>query len=194
MAYVKNEFDMDTSVAPSDLMVQVPVTPKKRCRNRESETPNTPTPVKKGKATPGKGTPKKGTMRPIPSSFEEAGPEDRLLIQMKDKENKSWAEIKEAWASLTGLQVGGSTLAVRYTRLKANFFTWTAQDEANLLEAKKEVEEKIEQEKWHRIADAIETKNGSKFPAAAVQKKFKELSKRSNYPSAGIPKEESNDA
>lgn len=110
------------------VQVQVPETPRKRGRKRGSETPGTPTPVKKTKATPEKGTPKKGAMRPIPASFEEAGPEDRLLIQMKDKENKTWAEIREAWESLTGLQVGGSTLQVRYARLKANFFTWTAQD------------------------------------------------------------------
>lgn len=58
------------------------------------------------------------------------------------------------------------------------------------MEAKKEIDEKMEQERWHRIADAIETKSGNKFPAAAVQKKFKELSKRSNGAFAGILKED----
>ncbi|KAL1851577.1 hypothetical protein Plec18170_006396 [Paecilomyces lecythidis] len=189
--YIKEEMELDLGVSPADLMTpQTPQNPRKGGRKRGSEAPGTPTPVKKTKATPEKGTPKKGAMRPIPASFEEAGPEDRLIIQMRDNEGKSWAEIRETWTAMTGIQVGGSTLSNRYIRLKANFVAWTAEEEASLLEAKKEVEEKIEQEKWHRIADAIEIKSGSKFPAAAVQKKFKELSKRSQCTFAGILKED----
>lgn len=33
----------------------------------------------------------------------------------------------------------------------------------------------MEQEKWQRIADAIEAKGGSRYPSSAVQKKFKEM-------------------
>lgn len=42
----------------------------------------------------------------------------------------------------------------------------------------KKIEERFELEKWQKIADCIEAKGGSKYPSAAVQKKFKELSKK----------------
>lgn len=38
----------------------------------------------------------------------------------------------------------------------------------------------MEHEKWQRIADAIEAKSGNKYPTSAVQKKFKELTKKVN--------------
>ncbi|KAJ9267191.1 hypothetical protein DTO195F2_424 [Paecilomyces variotii] len=180
------EMDIDTGVAPADLVcVQAPQTPRKRGRKRASETaPDSPTPVKKAKATPEK--------RTIPTSYEEAGREDRLLLQMKDKENKTWSEIREAWFGLTGVQVGGSTLSIRYARLKANFVTFTPNDCAKLFEAKKEVDDKLEQERWRMIAEGLETKTGKKFPVGAVQKKFKELVKKGN--SAIVAKEEDDEA
>jgi alpha-mannosidase len=49
--------------------------------------------------------------------------------------------------------------------------------EARLLRLKKEIEDKFEQEKWHRIVEAIKSDGGEKYPIAALQKKFKELSK-----------------
>ena len=48
------------------------------------------------------------------------------------------------------------------------------------MQSKKDIEEKFELEKWRRIADSIEAKSGHKYPSAALQKKFKELSKRGN--------------
>lgn len=50
--------------------------------------------------------------------------------------------------------------------------------ESALLQAKREVEEKMDQEKWQRVADTLEAKTGNKYPSAAVAKKFKELSKK----------------
>lgn len=47
------------------------------------------------------------------------------------------------------------------------------------MQSKKDIE-KFELEKWQRIADSVEAKGGHKYPSAAVQKKFKELSKRGN--------------
>ena len=49
-----------------------------------------------------------------------------------------------------------------------------------LLQAKKNIEEKMEAEKWQRVADAIEEKTGNKYPSSAVQKKFKEVNKGGN--------------
>lgn len=36
----------------------------------------------------------------------------------------------------------------------------------------------MEQEKWQRVADALEAKTGNKYPSSAVLKKFKELNKK----------------
>ena len=43
---------------------------------------------------------------------------------------------------------------------------------------KKDIEEKFENEKWHRVADAIESAGGGRFPPTALLKKFKEMSKK----------------
>lgn len=48
-----------------------------------------------------------------------------------------------------------------------------------MLQAKKEIEDRMEQEKWQRIAEVIEAKGGSKYPPATLQKRFKQLA-RSN--------------
>ena len=52
----------------------------------------------------------------------------------------------------------------------------TGAQEPRLLQTKKEIEDRFETEKWQKIADGIEAKGGIKYPASAVQKKFKELS------------------
>lgn len=49
---------------------------------------------------------------------------------------------------------------------------------------KKEVEEKFEQEKWHKIAEGVAADGGNNYPANAIQKKFKELSKRAQAATA----------
>lgn len=46
---------------------------------------------------------------------------------------------------------------------------------------KKEIEEKFEQEKWSKLMDAIEADGGKKYPVAALQKKFKDLSKGNTH-------------
>lgn len=52
--------------------------------------------------------------------------------------------------------------------------------EPRLLQKKKEIEERFEVEKWQKIADGIEEIGGGKYPAAAVQKKYKEMVKNGN--------------
>ena len=52
--------------------------------------------------------------------------------------------------------------------------------EERLLRFKKEIEDKFENEKWHRVAEAIESAGGDKYPPTAVQKKFKELQKKTS--------------
>jgi len=46
------------------------------------------------------------------------------------------------------------------------------------MKLKKDIEDRFENEKWHRVADAIEQAGGDKYPPAAVQKKYKELVKK----------------
>lgn len=61
----------------------------------------------------------------------------------------------------------------------------TKAKEDRLLQARKEVEEKFESEKWQRIADVIEAKGGNKYPNTAIQKKLKEFSKKANGATTG---------
>lgn len=48
------------------------------------------------------------------------------------------------------------------------------------MDVKKDIEEKFEIEKWQKIAAGIEARCGQKYPATAIQKKYKQLSKRVN--------------
>lgn len=134
---------------------------------------------------------------------------------MKDVGGSSWADINSAVREITGVQVGGSTLAVRYARIKANmqvfeksdvcFFSlsgWVVdgadglmrvlyfqyRQELVLLQSKKDIEDRFDVEKWQKISEAIESKSGNKYSAAAVQKKFKEMAKRGN--GSGVQAEE----
>ena len=116
------------------------VTPRKRGRkgaaNNNADAPEpeeNDTPTKKKRTTPPKAKPasektKKAEMRPMPTSYETASPEDRMLLRMKDDEGKGWAEIREAWEAMTGDKVGGSTLSGRYARIKANFVVFKKED------------------------------------------------------------------
>ncbi|KAL2002587.1 hypothetical protein VTN02DRAFT_6441 [Thermoascus thermophilus] len=137
------------------------------------------TPSKKSKTwTPYTGgetgtTPKKAAA--ILISHDNMSPEDKMMLYMRDVEGKSWAEIKSAWEAMTGTKVGGSTLCGRYGRIKANLVRFRECDEALILEAKKEIEERFKAEKWYKIAEVVEAKSGIKYPPAVIQKKFKEL-------------------
>ncbi|KAL2375259.1 hypothetical protein BDBG_05727 [Blastomyces gilchristii SLH14081] len=166
-------------------------TPRKRARKAgakktnsgEGEEGQDESPTKKQR-TPGKGgrgaasgeKPKVGA-RAMPTSYENASPEDKMLLRMKDEENRSWAEIRQAWEDITGEKVGGSTLCTRYARIKANFIDFTPEDEELLLRFKQEIEEKFENDKWRSVSEAIDAAGGKKYPPAAVQKRFKILSK-----------------
>lgn len=61
-----------------------------------------------------------GTLGPIPATYESASDADKTLLRMKDVEGSSWANINSVVCEITGVQVGGSTLAVQYARIKAN--------------------------------------------------------------------------
>lgn len=52
--------------------------------------------------------------RPIPRSYEECDEADKTLIDMRDKENKIWKDIRVVWEEMTGQKTGNSTLPNRY--------------------------------------------------------------------------------
>lgn len=156
-------------------------------------------PSKKTKRSP---TKKTGAMGPIPATYEEASAADKMMIRMREVDGKSWVEIRKTLEDLMQAKIGASSLQIRYTRMKANFVVFEQDDVCIflsfpfsacflsikdrwlrteqvpvLLQAKKDIEEKMEAEKWQRVADAIEEKTGNKYPSSAVQKKFKEVNK-----------------
>ncbi|OJJ55112.1 hypothetical protein ASPSYDRAFT_49271 [Aspergillus sydowii CBS 593.65] len=145
--------------------------PKKDSGSTDDGEPSTP-----GSAT----TPSRATLPSIPVTLAAAGPEDRMILRLRDEENRPWTEINKIFVEATNIKVGGSTLRMRYTTMKANFVGISEEDEVRLMRIKKEIEEKFECEKWHRITEAIVQDGGAKYPAAALQKKFKELSKQLN--------------
>lgn len=57
--------------------------------------------------------------RRIPTSWEEASPEDRMMITMREA-GASWPSIQRAWEPMTGTEVGPSTLSSRYSRIIAH--------------------------------------------------------------------------
>ena len=85
-----------------------------------------PSPTKKSKTkSPSK---KAGPFGPIPTSLTEASAEDKMIIQLKETEGKTWAEIRKALEDFTGMPIGSSPPHVRYARMKANFAVFGVED------------------------------------------------------------------
>ncbi|KAL4792851.1 hypothetical protein BDV19DRAFT_391814 [Aspergillus venezuelensis] len=150
-------------------------TPSKR---KSASAANTPSKKSKKDTTNGDnedgGTPTRATLPPIPMTFAAAGTGDRLILSLRDA-GKSWTEINKTFSTTTGIKVGQSTLRMRYSSMKGNFVVIDEADEPRLFRFKKEIEDKFENEKWTRIADAIIADGGSKYTAHTLQKKFKEM-------------------
>lgn len=108
----------------------LPSTPQKRGTdqdpmNDDDNEPSAESPNKEAKSkSPSK---KSGVLGPIPSSYEEASAEDKMIIQMKEVEGKAWADIKKALEEITGAKMGGG-IHVRYARMKANFVVFDKGD------------------------------------------------------------------
>ncbi|KAF7595270.1 hypothetical protein BBP40_006770 [Aspergillus hancockii] len=164
--------------SPTTAEKQTKATPTKRRRKSTTNGDASPSPTKKPKASPAAGQSRGKSLGAIPTSFESAGLADKMILRMRDEEGRNWGDITKAWSLLTGNTVGNSTLRMRYTTMKANFVEIGEADEERLIRLKKEVEDKFEQEKWHRIVEAIEADGGQKYPVPALQKKFKELAKK----------------
>ena len=92
--------------------IPLPPTTPQASKKRLSIGGHTETPSKRSKSTPVKAN-------AIPTSKAELSEQDKMLVEWKDA-GRSWPDIKAEWARLTGKPPGGSTLNVRYGRLKAS--------------------------------------------------------------------------
>ncbi|KAI5301908.1 hypothetical protein KEM56_001234 [Ascosphaera pollenicola] len=176
-----------------------------------TQTPSS-SPRKRTKATSGDDTPRKkaAASTKIPTTIDEASPEDKMLLRMRD-EGRSWAEIREAWANATGTKVStGKYLNMRYARIRANLTVVDEEDVrgflvvlelesigvrfAKLLRVdyryrgfcrRKRPLRRNSRGKYARIAKAIADAGGKGYEAAVVQKKIKELVKNGAFD--GLP-------
>ncbi|KAI9826010.1 MAG: hypothetical protein M1819_007465 [Sarea resinae] len=111
--------------------------------------------------------------RPIPTSIEEASPEDLMVIDMKG-EGKTWAEIGQKWAEKTGEKAGASTLSNRYGRLMAGLHKVKPEDRIILKRIKKQVEAKLEGQKWACIAAEMVKDGAGSYSAKVLEKTWKD--------------------
>lgn len=92
-------------------------TPKSSARSRKTARRSTSTRVKDPMPfNRQRRAPKQGIMdaRPIPRSYDECDEADKALLDLRDKEKKTWKEIRAVWEELTGQKTGTSTLPNRY--------------------------------------------------------------------------------
>ncbi|KAI5285954.1 hypothetical protein KEM54_000176 [Ascosphaera aggregata] len=139
-----------------------------RKRNSVSISPSK---VRKASVSPSK------AKRTIAASPAEASAEDKLMIYLKEEEHQSWSKIKLAIEELTGKPVNQKSLSKRYSRLKNNFGAneFDEEDIPYVLQCKKEIEEKFQNELCTRISDALCAMGRPYYPAGVIKKKIREL-------------------
>ncbi|KAI5368264.1 hypothetical protein Slin15195_G033970 [Septoria linicola] len=119
---------------------------------------------------------KTAAARPIPRTYEECDEADKMLIEWRDQK-KEWAPIKVEWKRLTGEGTAQSTLPNRYTRLKMNFAMLNEEDNAILLQAKREIEDSFQAQKWSLVATKLLANGGSDYTSCPIilQRQWKKL-------------------
>ncbi|RAH63081.1 hypothetical protein BO85DRAFT_494681 [Aspergillus piperis CBS 112811] len=164
----------------------VPKTPTKK--TNVAMTPQTPTPTSttnsKKRLTPSsptspnnKRTKPRTPLPPIPTTLASASASDLLILRLRDESSTPWTAINQAWTDLTGISVGGSTLRARYNTMKKNFVVVDPGDEAKILQAKKDVEGRLEMEKWRLIAEEVGKVGGGTYPGECLRKYVREMEK-----------------
>ncbi|GLA01955.1 hypothetical protein AnigIFM60653_001248 [Aspergillus niger] len=142
--------------------------PKKRLT--PSSTTTTPTSTSKR-------TKQRTTLPPIPTTLASATEPDLLIIRLRDENSAPWNAINQAWTDLTGVSVGGTTLRARYNTMKKNFVVVDPVDEAKILQAKKDIEGRLETEKWRLIAEEVEKAGGGRYPGECLRRYVREIEK-----------------
>ncbi|KAI2838477.1 hypothetical protein CBS12448_10853 [Aspergillus niger] len=162
-----------------------PKTPTKK-----TSTPQTPTPSSTNinpnkRLTPSSSTPtstskrtkQRITLPPIPTTLASATEPDLLILRLRDEDSAPWNAINQAWTDLTGVSVGGTTLRARYNTMKKNFVVVDPVDEAKILQAKKDIEGRLETEKWRLIAEEVEKAGGGRYPGECLRRYVREIEK-----------------
>ncbi|KAL3264343.1 hypothetical protein ABHI18_000854 [Aspergillus niger] len=169
-----------------------PKTPTKK--TSVTMTPKTPTPTStnsnsnpKKRLTPSfttttptstnKRTKQRTTLPPIPTTLASATEPDLLILRLRDEDSAPWNAINQAWTDLTGVSVGGTTLRARYNTMKKNFVVVDPVDEAKILQAKKDIEGRLETEKWRLIAEEVEKAGGGRYPGECLRRYVREIEK-----------------
>lgn len=77
--------------------------------------------------------------------------------------NVAWKTVKQRYCEITGEDYGKSTLPNRYERLMTNFIIIRDEDNVPLLEAKKEIEDEFDEQKWDLIAQRLVDRSGGAY-------------------------------
>ncbi|GKZ96952.1 hypothetical protein AnigIFM59636_011472 [Aspergillus niger] len=143
-----------------------PKTPTKK--TNVTMTPQTPTPSStnsnsnpKKSLTPSsttttptstsKRTKQRTTLPPIPTTLASATEPDLLILRLRDEDAAPWNAINQAWTDLTGV--------------------------AKILQAKKDIEGRLETEKWRLIAEEVEKAGGGRYPGECLRRYVREIEK-----------------
>ncbi|KAK3075377.1 hypothetical protein LTR53_001382 [Teratosphaeriaceae sp. CCFEE 6253] len=113
--------------------------------------------------------------RGIARTFEECSEADKTILRLK-KAGKNWDEIRQAYQKVTGERTGTSTIPNRYARLVGNLVAIRAEDHERLLQAKIEVENAYQKEKWGLVGLAMHKAGASEvYKGDVLQKQYKKL-------------------
>ncbi|GKZ39663.1 hypothetical protein AbraIFM66950_000855 [Aspergillus brasiliensis] len=154
-------------------------TPTKKRPAPSSSSPCSPTTSTTITTTPtsNKRTKSRTMLPPIPTTLSSATASDLLILRLRDEEQAPWSTINQAWKDLTGMSVGGTTLRARYNTMKKNFVVVDSVDEARILQAKKDIEGRLETEKWRLIAEEVVKLGGGCYPGECLRKYVREMEK-----------------
>lgn len=98
--------------------------------------------------------------------------DDRLLVQLKEKESLPWKDIASRFQSDLGKNYQVAALQMRYKRLREKFREWQDED----IQALKAAHEYWEKSKWDIIAQRmLEHGINERWPARHCARKWQEL-------------------
>ncbi|KAI2911493.1 hypothetical protein CBS147371_8109 [Aspergillus niger] len=136
-----------------------PKTPTKKTSTPQTPTPSSTNSNPNKRLTPSSSTPtstskrtkQRTTLPPIPTTLASATEPDLLILRLRDEDAAPWNAINQAWTDLTG--------------------------EAKILQAKKDIEGRLETEKWRLIAEEVEKAGGGRYPGECLRRYVREIEK-----------------
>ena len=96
-------------------------------------------------------------------------PMSKIVVLKSLQEGKEWVNITEEYLKLSGMKIAPckSTLPNRYQRIKNNFAVVRQEDELLIVEAKKELETKFENELWTNVGGLVKKNGGGSYSVSA---------------------------